>query len=256
MARHDLQTTQLRCPDQTCGGAMVRDECGVFCEVCGFEAVTWADPVDADVPMNVIVRRERTKRCVLASAIAALLVAMVSAGGWLLWSSSDATSAAESSEATAVADALRSPSTISYEEMRTAFAAGRFPEALALPSFYSDPDLFLLPRSRTAQSELVLFWQQRTVEEKRELLEFIKQSESVLLLPFLAEIAFYTTSIEMDPGIGRSMLDALYLSSRQYLDLVDFLMRHVASTSPHAEVRADATEFVADLADRRRIIGR
>ncbi|MBL8897255.1 MAG: hypothetical protein JNM84_06495, partial [Planctomycetes bacterium] len=77
MAENHTVDTGFRCPDARCNGAMGRDECGIFCTRCGFEAATWADPVDADVPMNILVARERRalwkRRALLGAGAAAVL---------------------------------------------------------------------------------------------------------------------------------------------------------------------------------------
>jgi len=240
MPRQDPENLELRCPQSNCGAALVRDECGIFCRACGFESVTWADPVDADLPMNVVVRRERGRRRASISAIAALVLAAAGIGAWALQGGSDST------------EATPDPSQISVSEVRDAMATSEWPTDWNLPSFYRDPELFLLKRERSAQSVMVAWWSQRNRQEKLNLLDFAKDSASVYALPFVFEIVWFTSAQETDFRVARSQLDALFACGEAYVEVARLVCDHMATTSPVLEVRVDANRYVADLDERRR----
>jgi hypothetical protein len=246
MPRHDLTATDLRCPHESCGRVLVRDECGIFCQGCGYEAVTWADPVDADVPMDVLVRRERKlvrlRRICLAAA-----VALIATLGALFWSARKGEPAGPD---------LRDPSTVSFAEMRDEFRVGKLPRHLRLPSYYGDAERFLLSRERTSQSALVPWWGARTRDEKLELLDLAIDAESPELLPFLLEISWFTSAQEQDRDVAIGMLQGLYANAKFHVEVAWFVCNHIATTSPISEVQANARRYVADLDDRRRLLGR
>lgn len=246
MARHELKVTELYCPQRDCGAVMVRDECGIFCRACGFEAMTWADPVDADVPMDVLVARERRllrRRALLAMAAALLLVA----GGIALWRSWSPTSIAGA--------ALRDPATLSLAEARACFERGELPPDLDLPRYYRDPELFLLRKERSSQSGLVAWWGQRTRDEKLELLDLAIDAESHELLPFVFEISWFTAAQEQDRDLALKLLQALYSNAKFHVEPAWIVCDHFASQTPLPAVQAHARRYVADLDERRRRLG-
>lgn len=244
MARPDVMATDLYCPHAKCGRRMVRDECGIFCQGCGHEAVTWADPVDADVPMNLLVRREQKQRLVRFALGAAAVLALATGGTFL---------ARPYFAAPAVASTKRDVATISMEEMRQSWAQRRYPEGVELRAYYRDPELFLLKRERTSHTDLVNWWNLRTVDEKLELLNLAKDSEDpFFVLPMIFEVTYFTAAQENDLLVARSLLSTLYLCSDNYLDVCRFVCDHLGSTTIVPEVRIDATRYVADLDERRR----
>jgi hypothetical protein len=244
MVRPDLKATPLYCPHPSCGKRMVQDECGIFCQGCGYEAATWADPVDADVPMDVLLRREQKQRLARIALAAAAIFLLATAGFYFV---------SRPFVPSAAAAAKRDVATISMAEMRQCWSERRVPEGIALPAFYRDPELFLLKRERTSQTDLVNWWNLRTVEEKLELLDLAKDSEDpFFVLPMVFEVTYFTAAQERDLLVARSMLDALYLCSDSYLEVSRFVCDHLASTTPVPEVQVDATRYVADLDERRR----
>lgn len=247
MARPALKATELYCPHASCGQRMVRDECGIFCQGCGYEAATWADPDDADVPMDQLLARERKQHRTRIALVAAAFLAVASAG---LYFASHLLAPA------AAAFTKRDVATISLAEMRQCWAEKRFPDGIELRPFYSDPELFLLKRERTSQTDLVNWWNLRTVEEKLELLDLAKDSEDpFFVLPMVFEVTYFTAAQETDLLVARSLLDTLYLCSDSYLEVSRFVCDHLAISTPVPEVRVDATRYVADLDERRRRVG-
>jgi hypothetical protein len=251
MASDPAVPLDLRCPDASCRGVMARDECGIFCSRCGFEAVTWADPVDADVPMDVILRRERSamwkRRALLGSAAAAILTVI----GWALsgWVSGSSSGAAERTP-------LRDLRTLSYADLKAGFASGSIPADWDVPAFYRDPERFLMPRERSAQSVLGPIWQGYSKEEKLGLLEIARELETVELLGPLVDISWYVTPVEQDYELARSLMDALYLSTGNFAEVGILACQHIATTTPNADVRGHAQRYMSALDERLRRLGR
>jgi hypothetical protein len=246
MARNQPVDTGFRCPDASCNGVMGRDECGIFCTRCGFEAATWADPVDADVPMNVLVARERRtvwKRRAFLGAGAAALLALVGVG--FAWPSGSTKSVE-----------LRELASLSYNELKAGFASGAIPADWKVPAYYRDPERFLMPRERTAQSVLGPIWQAFTREQKLELLELIRELETIELLGPMIDISWHVTPLEPDYELSRSMMDALYLSTGNHVEVGFLVCEHVATATPNANVRAHAQRYMYSLDERRSRLGR
>jgi hypothetical protein len=247
MVRSELKVTELYCPHASCGKRMVRDECGIFCQGCGYEAATWADPVDADVPMDVLVARERRaarQRIVRIGAALAVAIALL-VGGWFTIYRSNGPAPSRSREV----------ASISFEEMRAAFAEKRLPEGVAVPSYYGHPELFLVKKLRESQTVYADWWRQRSAQEKYDLLLIAKQVESEELLPVLFEVSWFTTAQEPDERVTRALLDALYLSSDLYVEVAIFVCDHIATTTPFPTAQADARRYLADLVERRQRLG-
>jgi hypothetical protein len=246
MAEPRTVDTGFRCPDARCNGAMGRDECGIFCTRCGFEAATWADPVDADVPMNILVARERRalwQRRALLGAGAAAVLSLIGLGLAWPFGSSKATE-------------LRELASLSYGELKAGFQSGAIPADWNVPAYYRDPERFLMPRERTAQSVLGPIWQALPREQKLELLEIVKDQESIAYLGAMADIAWYSAPLESDYGVARSMIAALYACTGDVLEVALLVCEFMVQVTPNARVRADAQQFVADLDERRRRLGR
>jgi hypothetical protein len=225
---------------------LVQDECGISCRACGAEAVTWADPIDADVPLDVLLRRERTKarRRFLVRTAAAVLIAGLGASAWFFMNRDDR------------APSLRDPRTWSLAEARAAFTRGRLPSDLHLPGYYRDPELFLLERERSAQSGLVLWWNQRTREVKLDLLDLTIDAESPDLLPFVFEVSWFTAAQEQDLDVATQLLQALYSNAKFHVEPARFVCEHFASVTPLPAVQTNARRYVADLDERRNRLGR
>jgi hypothetical protein len=238
--------TGFRCAQSGCNGTMGRDECGIFCTRCGFEASTWADPVDADVPMNVLLQRERRevwKRRAILGAGAASLLAMIGLGGkWFLQREPAAT--------------LREISSLSYSELRAGFASGAVPRDWNVPAYYRNAERFLMPSERSAQSVLGPIWQALEKEQKLEILVLVKTARSVELLGPMLDIAWHVLPTEADFDLARSMLDGLYLSTGNIAEAGIFVCEHVAQTTPLPVVRTRAQDYVDALRERLSRLGR
>jgi hypothetical protein len=247
MPRHDLQATDLRCPLRGCDRVLMRDECGIFCQGCGYEAVTWADPVDADVPMDVLVKREqisaRRRSLRLAAAVAAALLLLTGIFWW-----SRPVSGAGASDG-------RDPMSVTMLEMREALQRRTLPAGVRVASYYRDPERFVASSERSAQTIYADWWRLRTSDEKLDLLYLCKDAESVELLPFLFEISWFTTVQEPDERVTRALLDALYLCSDTYVDVAIFVTNHVATTTTFPTASADARRYADHLVERRSRLG-
>ncbi|MBK9386817.1 MAG: hypothetical protein IPN34_18540 [Planctomycetes bacterium] len=145
---------------------------------------------------------------------------------------------------------------MSADEMLVSLQAQKWPEHLALPAYYREPENFFLKKHRDAQSPLMNYWNAFSRDEKLEVLDEIRRLHTPFALPYLAEMAWFTLPQEADHAIAANVFSALGASSNTYVEVAIFVCDFVSQSSIDDTVVQHAQACRDSLVDRRQRLGR